>query len=104
MKKQQLYILLNVIYNNSSVKNLTRQGMTFEQIAKQTNSAIKSDYISYTKERLVLTEKGIELLKELEIKYKKTNKNEWIEEDLKSKIPKLEKNVLFLPNQNELTF
>ena len=35
---------------------------------------------------------------------KKINKEEWIKEDLKSKIPKLDKEIIFVPCKNELTF
>ena len=35
---------------------------------------------------------------------KKTNKNEWIEKDLKSQVKRIDKNFIFLPRQNELTF
>jgi hypothetical protein len=35
---------------------------------------------------------------------KKSTNQKWIEKDVKSKIPKLGKNIVFVPNQNELTF
>jgi hypothetical protein len=35
---------------------------------------------------------------------KKIKKEEWIKEDLKSKIPKLDRKTIFVPSQNELTF
>ena len=35
---------------------------------------------------------------------KKIKKEEWIKEDLKSKIPKLDKNIIFVPSKNELNF
>ncbi len=35
---------------------------------------------------------------------KKTSTEEWIKKDLKSKIPKLDKNTIFVPRKNELTF
>lgn len=34
---------------------------------------------------------------------KNIKKEEWIKEDLKSKIPKLDKNIIFVPSKNELT-
>ena len=99
-----MYLLLNVIFKNSSVMNLTRQGLSFIQIAESTNSAINSELVTYIEERIVLTDKGFTLLKQLELKYKKINKDEWIEKDFKNKISKLDKNIIFLPKQNELTF
>ena len=104
MDDNKLYLLLDVIFRNSSAKKLTRQGITFSEIAEQTNKAIEAKLVVYSKERIMWTDNGIELLKQLETKFKKINKNEWIEKDLKSIIPKLDKNSLFLPRQNELTF
>jgi hypothetical protein len=37
-------------------------------------------------------------------KIKKRNKEDWIEKDLKSKIPKPDKKIIFIPSQDELTF
>jgi hypothetical protein len=37
-------------------------------------------------------------------KNKKKKKEEWIQKDLKSKIPKLDKKTIFVPLKNELTF
>lgn len=35
---------------------------------------------------------------------KKIKKEDWIKKDLKSKIPKLDKNIIFVPSKNELNF
>ena len=35
---------------------------------------------------------------------KKTKKEDWIKEDMKNKIPKLDKKTLFIPRQKELNF
>lgn len=34
----------------------------------------------------------------------KKNKEEWIQKDLKSKIPKLDKKAIYIPDQNKLNF
>lgn len=104
MKENNLFILLDVIHRNGSVKRLTRNGIDFNQIAVETNQAIIDGLVTNNEKRIVLTDKGIELLRNLETKYKKTNKNEWIEKDLKSQIPRIDKNTIFVPRQNELTF
>lgn len=104
MEPNKLYLLLDVINRNGSVKKLTREGITFNEIAEQTNNAIFENLVSNKDDKIVLTAKGIELLGVLEKEHKRTNKNEWIEKDFKNKIPKLEKNMLFLPRQDELSF
>lgn len=104
MIEERLYLLLNLIFRNGNVKRLTRQGITFLQIAEETNSAIVKGLVTYDGSRVVLTDSGVETLKALSLEYKRTNKEVWIEPDLKSQIPKLDKNFIFLPRQNELTF
>jgi predicted methyltransferase len=106
MEKENLYILLDVIFRNGSIKRLARKGVDYNEIANQTQIAIKSELVTYDKERVVLTEKGLELLKQLEITYKRTTKSEWIEKDEKNRLDKnrREKNFIFVPKQNELTF
>jgi hypothetical protein len=104
MNEKNLYILLKIIFNNSSVKQLSREGMSFSKIAVLTSESIKDGLIIQTNDRIMLSEIGIEKLKELEKNYKKTNKEEWIMKDLKNKIVKLDENILFLPRQNELSF
>ena len=106
MEKENLYILLDVIFRNGSLKRLARKGVDYNEIANQTQIAIKNKLVSYYKERVILTPKGLELLKQLEITYKKTTKSEWIEKDEKNRLDKnrREKNFIFVPRQNELTF
>lgn len=104
MEKKHLYILLDIIFRNGSIKRLSRKGIDYNKIAKQTQLAIEEELVGYDEGRITLTEKGIELLKELEVTYKKTNKDEWIEKDEKNRIDKLEKNFIFIPRQDELSF
>ncbi|KYG72882.1 hypothetical protein [Roseivirga echinicomitans] len=106
MEKENLYILLDVIFRNGSLKRLARKGVDYNEIANQTQIAIKDELVSYNKQRVILTPKGLELLKQLEITYKKTTKSEWIEKDEKNRLGKnrREKNFIFIPRQNELTF
>lgn len=104
MTDSQLYILLDVIFRNGSVKRLIRQGLNYHDIAVQTNKAIMNGLIYNENNKIVLTHSGIETLKKLELEYKKTNKKEWIEKDFKSQIAKIDKNSIFLPRQSELNF
>jgi hypothetical protein len=104
MNENNLYLLLDVIFRNGSVKRLTRNGIDFSEIAVQTNQAIVDGLVTNSNNRVILTDKGISLLKDLEEKYRKTNKREWIEKDEKSRIDKRDKSFIFVQRQNELTF
>jgi len=104
MDEKKLYLLLKVLFNNGSSKLLTRNGMSFSEIAKLTNSAIENGYIKYDNKNIEFTEKGTETLDKLEVLYKKRNKDEWIERDLKNQIPKIDKDFIYLPRQDEINF
>ena len=104
MEQENLYILLDIVFRNGSIKRLARKGIDYNEISAQTQLAIKNGLIAYSEQKIELTENGIELYKQLEINYKRTNQKEWIEKDLKSKVRQIDKNSIFLPRQNELTF
>ena len=104
MKEENLYLLLDVVFRNGSVKRLTRNNIDFNEIAKQTNLAINQGLLSYSEDQIALSKEGIELYKQLEARFKKVNKDEWIEKDLKNQIAKKDKNFIFMPRQNELSF
>ncbi|MDX2279196.1 MAG: hypothetical protein NW218_06385 [Saprospiraceae bacterium] len=104
MNEDNFYLLLDVIFRNGSAKRLTRNGVDFSEIAIQTNHAIAEGLVKNSGNRIILTEKGVEALKRLEDKYKKTKKEEWIEKDEKSRVDKKDKSFIFVPRQSELTF
>lgn len=104
MKNNNLYLFLDVVSRNGSAKSLVRQGLTFLQIAENINKAIEMGLLIYADSKLELTKKGTKKHLKLAKEYKRINKDEWIEEETSSKISKLEKNAIFLPNQNELNF
>ena len=104
MSDKHLYILLSVIKNNGDIKRLKREGISYQEIAQLTQKSIETNLIIYTDDLIELSESGLSKLKELETLYKEKNKEFWIENEKESKIPKLEKDFIFLPNQNELLF
>lgn len=104
MNEEQLYLLLNVIAKNSSVKVLIRGGISYGRIAQLTRELIESGLLIYSNEKVMLSEAGNARLKDLQSKFKKTNKEEWIKKDEANMIPKLNTNTIFVPSQKELTF
>ncbi len=104
MNEKHLYKLLKIINNNGSINNLRREGVSFSKIAELTNKAISAGLVILYNNKIELSKKGLEKIQKLEVLYKKTNKEEWIEKDIKSIIPKLDKDLIYLPDQNELTF
>lgn len=104
MKEKEVYLLLNAIKKNTDIKRLVREGLSYSDIARLTKEAIKNGLVDYKDEKIQLSDKGIELYEQLKDSYKRTNKVEWIEKDFKSQIPRIDKNTIFVPRQNELTF
>jgi hypothetical protein len=104
MDEKSYYLLLDVINRNGSIQRITREGITYAKIAEMTNKAITDNLISNVSGRLTLTEKGKVQLLNLESGYKKKNKNLWIEPENSSKISPIDKNDIYLPNQNDLWF
>jgi predicted methyltransferase len=104
MKEKEIYLLLNAIKKNTDIKRLIREGLSYSDIARLTKEAIKNELVDYQNDNIQLSEKGFELYEQLKDSYKRTNKDEWIEKDLKSQIPRIDKNTIFVPSQNELTF
>jgi hypothetical protein len=105
MNEKYLYTLLIIVKKNGDALRLIREGLTYLEIADLTNTALDEGYIEFGKEdELITTAKGDIKILELESQFKKTNKREWISPENKSKIPKLDKDFIFLPHQNEIHF
>lgn len=104
MDEKELYLLLNLIKNNGDIKRLVREGISYQKIIELTNEAISKELVTYINDKIELSEKGNSKFGEIQHNYKKINKDEWIEKDKKNQIAKLDKNVIFVPRQDELSF
>ena len=104
MNDKHIYILLEVIKSNGDIRRLKREGVDYIQIAELTKISIENGWVTYDNDKIHLSEKGEEHLEKLELKNKIRNKEEWIDKEKESRIPKLSKDFIFLPNQNEINF
>lgn len=104
MNEKHLYTLLNVVKNNGDIKRLTREGLSFQEIAELSNQAIKDKLLIYQENSISISESGKELANQLSEKFKILDKDKWIDKEKESRIPKLSKDFIFLPNQNEIHF
>ncbi len=102
MKEYNLFLLLNIIRKGKSLTQLLEQGLTFKQIAELTQWAIQEKLITKGSENIELTKIGEETLIKLESYFKKTDKEKWIKEETKSRIEKLDKNFIYLPDPENL--
>lgn len=99
-----VYILLQIIKENASLDPLISSGLTYKDIGDLMEVVFAEKYIIQDNTSIKLTESGIEFLAYLEKKRKNRNKNEWIEVDKRSKIAKIDKKFIYLPDQNDLWF
>ncbi len=104
MNEKHLYTLLSVVKNNGDVKRLIREGLDYKEISELTSHSISNGFILYDNDNVSLSEMGEKLFIDLDNKLKITDKSKWIEKENDSRITKMEKDFIFLPNQNELHF
>lgn len=104
MQEKALYLLLNVVKKNGDIKRLVREGISYRQIAELTNEAILNKFVTYNNNKIELSESGEAKFEEIRSNYKRINKEEWIEKDKDSEVVQIDKNYIFVPRQNELTF
>ena len=104
MNEKLLHTLLSVIKNNGDIKKLRRNKITYADIANLIEKAIQLNYLITTNTAIEITETGLLRLLELDKHYKLIDKSKWIDKESRSIITKLEKDFIYLPNQNELTF
>jgi hypothetical protein len=104
MNEKYIFLLLKIIKFNGNVKRLTYEGLKFNEIANLTSDLLLKNFAEYKEDKLLLTQLGESRLIELESKNKNRNKEEWIKKEEKSIIPKIDKDFIYLPDQNELSF
>lgn len=105
MSNNHLYFLLETIVQNGDARRLTLLGLTYKTIGELTHYSLLEGFTQIDEnKRLRLTEKGYERYEADMKTFKRTNKDLWIQPHMKSKISKIGRNDIFLPDQKELTF
>jgi antibiotic biosynthesis monooxygenase (ABM) superfamily enzyme len=96
--------LLKIINKNGNIEPFKEMGYEYYQIVQFINLEVQNQNAEHVNGKLVLTEQGKSFLKEIERKKKRSGSSQWIEPEYHSKIPKLNINDVYLPNQNDLWF
>ena len=104
MKNKNLYLLLEIILNKGDARRLVMEGLDYKEIGELTTLALQEELILFDNNTLILSTKGTDRYNADLKTFKKVNKDEWILPDNKSRISKIDKNTIFLPRQDELTF
>ncbi len=102
---QEIKLLLYKILNgNGDIAELTEYGYEYSQIFSIIKQLIADSILEKNGNDINLTQKGRTEIEELNKKLGRKGTNKWIEPENKSKISKIEKDFVFLPNQSELHF
>lgn len=104
MNEKHEYLILLKIKNNTDINELIHAGLNYVQISELIKNIILSNFVTETSDELTLSDKGIQRFNELDKVYKKTDKNNWIQNDTKNLLKPINKNDIFVPSKNELTF
>lgn len=104
MTKRKETLILNMIEDSGNIKRLLREDLSYKDISEITNKLVEDELLSYVEKKIILTEKGKEVLSQNKLLIKETNKENWIQPENKSRVKIYERNFIYLPNQTELDF
>jgi len=104
MNEKNIYLLLDVIKRNASIRSLVYKGLKYTDVAKYLNYVIENSYVTDEDGVIDLTELGRKILLVLEKRHKEINKDVWIEPESENRIPMWDNNTIFIPSQDELEF
>lgn len=102
MRTKSLAYLLQAVKLNGDVDQLLGLGYTYQQIAQFIIELENSGYLINSEEGLVLTEKGIHKLKEVNERMEKFYSYTWIRPEESSKIKKIKVSDVYLPDKDNL--
>lgn len=104
MDSKIITLLLHVIATRGNINQLRRQNMTYWEIANLSEALIDSGLLKYEGNLLTITQDGLNFLEKNRSLIKNKDKSTWIEPDYKNKIKRIDRDFIFLPSPNELSF
>jgi len=104
MQSQLRLLLLKLVKFNGNISPLIKMGYQYTQVIDFFNILAEEGKLEKHENKLKITESGIQEINDLSKKLNRSNSGVWIEPAIESKIPQFDKNDIFLPDQNELSF
>ena len=95
-----LTLLLQLVHSNAGVDPLSKQGLTYLQIAKLTKKAIEDGLIEIIDSGWSLTDLGLEKMRLSESSGKPRKDGGWISPEIQSRIEKYSLFDIYLPHKN----
>ncbi len=104
MSDTQLILLLQLVKANAGAEPLLKRGLRYSQIAKLLSIAFDNDYVKEVDNKLVITKKGANKLKEDSRKWKLRKDGGWISYEDESRVESIPINRPHLPDINNSYF
>lgn len=104
MTTKNKVLLLRVIHEGGDIKLLRHHNISFREIGEMVETSVDEGFLTNSDDIIALTDQGKEFLDSNISIIKERDKSKWIELDMKNKIRKLDRDEVFLPAQNALSF
>jgi len=104
MKDTILFKLLLIVKGNGNITDLRKDGHSYVRIAEFINYLEEEELAEKKDGKFTISNTGMKRLKELNKKHDRKNFTQWIVPEDRSRVDKLDKSFVYLPNQNELNF
>lgn len=104
MQQEVKSILLKLVKCNGNIEPLIQMGYEYVQVINFLNILLEEKLLTRDNNQILITEAGLNEIAFLNKKLNRKNASLWIEPAVESRVDKIDKNDVFLPNQNELSF
>jgi predicted transcriptional regulator len=104
MNPEVKLLLYKILKGNGNITELTEYGYQYSQILSILKELLSEGFLFKQGSEILLTEKGMKEIDDLNKILGRKGTNQWIEPENKSKILKFQINDVYLPSQNDLYF
>ncbi|WP_207427085.1 hypothetical protein [Pedobacter sp. SYSU D00535] len=104
MRDDVKLLLLKLVKHNGNIQPIIKMGFEYSQIVGFINELLAEGALAKINNKYELTEAGEQEINTLNKELKRLNSAQWIEPATEFRITKIDKNDVFLPDQDELSF
>ena len=104
MQAEVKLFLLKIVKFNGNLTPLVKMGYEYSQIIQLLDELIADGLLPKPNNKVMATETGLLEIDNLNKQLSRRDSSLWIEPDTASRITKINKNDVFLPDQDELSF
>lgn len=104
MRSDVKLLLLKLVKHNGNISSLIKSGYHYSQIIDFLGQLIEEGKLEKTESGIVITDPGDLEIEILNKKLQRKDSSVWIEPDIGHKISSIDKNEVFLPSKDEISF